>query len=414
MYRKIALITFFMTVVLVSIPAVGQDQINYISQPDELTVFLNNVVFVRDELRIPVDSETQIVLPSQVVADTITLRDASNNLPLYRISYQTGQPVLTVSGDSDETGDSAIRDLTLEYITLSGISWSPLYTLRLNSDSLEDVEFGFVAAIQNDTFTLNDTRVNLSAGQVDVSGQPPPPGFVNMTQGFGDMQATATALVPLIAQSTPTPIPSPAAVITPLPDVVSDIPLSLTTQSVYQLETLTAQPGETLYAELLEETFPARQVLLWNAYSDAQATVIYKVRNTSDIPFTEGIVRTYQDGLFSGSDEIEYTPPGAEGSITVGPLRDARVLRETTQSVVPAENANDENGVDLRVEVTLTLTNFTQTPLAIEVTDVFPPQASNFEFSDDPEQLGGNILRWMLTVPAGEVLTITYTYRQPY
>ncbi len=416
MNQKITLMTLLLALAVISVPAVGQDQINYISQPDELTVFLNNVVFVRDNLRIPIGSETQIVLPAQVVADTITLRDESNNLPLYLISYETGQPVLTVRGDDSASAD-AIRNLTLEYITLSGISWKPLYTLRLNSDALEQVELGFFAAIQNDTFTLNDTRIHLSAGQVDVSGQPPVPAFVDTNQGFGDFQATATA--PVITPSPtvspqPRPSPTPDLVVSPIPDQGETVPLSLTTQSVYELETLTAQPRETLYVELLTSVFPARQVLLWNAYNEAQASVIYKIRNTSDLPLTEGIVRTYQDGLFSGSDEIEYTPPGAEGSITIGPLRDVRVEREVTEISVPAQNSNDENGVDLRVEVTLKMTNFTTSALEMEVTDLFPAQASDFEFTTEPEQLGGNILRWLLTLPAGEIVTVTYAYRRPY
>jgi hypothetical protein len=188
----------------------------------------------------------------------------------------------------------------------------------------------------------------------------------------------------------------------------------LTTQYIYRLESLTAEPGETLYAELLETTFPARQVLLWNAARDLQASVIYKVQNTSDIALTGGIVRTYQDGLFTGSDEIEYTSPGSEGSVTIGPLQDVRVSRETTQFTVPAENSNDENGVDLRVEVTLSLTNFSPFTLEIEVTDVYPTQAFAFELPEGAEQVGGNVLRWLVTVPAGEAVTITYAYRVLY
>jgi hypothetical protein len=155
-------------------------------------------------------------------------------------------------------------------------------------------------------------------------------------------------------------------------------------------------------------------VLLWNAARDIQASVIYKVENTSDIALTGGIVRTYQDGLFTGSDEIEYTSPGGEGSITIGPLQDMRVTRETTQFTVPAENPNDENGVDLRVEVTLNLTNFSPFALEIEVTDVYPTQAFAFELPEGAEQVGGNILRWLVTVPAGEAVTITYAYRVLY
>jgi hypothetical protein len=401
----------------------GQDQINYISRPDELTIFLNDVVFVRDVLRVPLGSETQIVLPAQIVPDTISLYDDSGHIPLYTITAQSGQYVLIVRDEQAEGGSEDIRNLTLEYIAYGGIRWKPLYNLRLDTENVENVEFDFFAAIQNDSFTLEDTQINLAAGVVNVEGQQAPPAFYDQNQGFNDMRATATA--PSTAFNTPTPTgtplpsPTPASQITPPPPPVNVTPEAeafapLTTQYIYRLEPLTAEPGETLYAELLETEFPARQVLLWNAYSDGQASVIYKVRNTSDIALTAGIVRTYQDGLFTGSDEIEYTSPGGEGSVTMGPLQDMRVQRETTQIIVPAENPGDENGQDMQVEVSLKLTNFSPFALEIEVTDVFPAQAFAFAFSDaEAERQGGNVLRWLVTVPAGEEVTIRYQYRMP-
>src|SRR5947207_930256 len=115
-------------------PTDAQDQINYISNPDELTVFLNNVVFVRDHLRVPLGVETRIVLPSQTIQDTLTLRDEEGRLPLYGISQQTGQILLTIQGEASEESD-AVRNLTLEYITNGGISWKPLYNLNFEDDN---------------------------------------------------------------------------------------------------------------------------------------------------------------------------------------------------------------------------------------------------------------------------------------
>jgi hypothetical protein len=407
----LVLLTLAATLLVGIWSAAGQDQINYISQPEELTVFLNDVVFVRDVLRVPPGSETQIVLPPQIVPHTVTLRDEAGHIPLYAISFQTGQYVLTVRDDQAGAGSGDIRNLTLEYIARGGIRWTPLYNLYLTTDEVETVGLNFVAAIQNDSFSLEDTQVNLAAGSVNVEGQPPPPPFANTNQGFGDILATSTAMA-FAVTPTPSPfMPPTQAAITPPPIVTAEPFAPLTTQYIYRLDPLTAEPGETLYAELLETDFPARQVLLWNAASEVQASVIYKVSNTSDIALTAGIVRTYQDGLFTGSDEIEYTPPGGEGSVTVGPFQDMRVTRDATQFTVPAENPNDENGVDLRVEVTLTLTNFSPYTLEVEVTDVYPAQAFAFELGADAEQMGGNILRWLVTVPAGQEVTITYAYR---
>jgi hypothetical protein len=389
----------------VTMPLGAQDQINYISQPDELTVFLNDVVFVRDELRVPLDVETRIVLPSQIVQDTLILRDEDGRLPLYSINRQTGQVILTIGGASDgATGD--VRNLTLEYITLGGIRWQPRYDLHLAVDNVETVAFDFFAEIQNDAFTLNETQVNLVAGRVDVSGQTPLDVLMNsnMAQGFSDMLATATP-----PASTGIAAPPSSS------NVTTSTEGAVTTQSVYEIPPLTSQPGETVYAELLETTFPSRRVLVWNANTDAQGVVVFKVRNTSEIALAEGIVRSYQDGLFAGSDEIEYTPPGGEGSVTVGPLRDVRVRREVSQMAVPAQNPNDADGIETQWQVTLTLTSLTAGEQEIEVVDTFPDGALNLEFeSPEPERQGGNTLRWLLTLSPGEEIRITYAYRTPY
>lgn len=398
-------------------PSAAQDQINYISQPDELTVFLNDVVFVRDDLRVPVNTETLIVLPSQIVENTLSLRDENGRLPQYSITRPGGQVVLTIRGDEAETNANAeVRVLTLEYITVGGINWQPLYDMHLSSDTVETVGFDFFAAIQNSAFTLDETQVNLVAGRVDIGGQVPVAGFTNMNQAFGDISATQTAPA-FLPTPQPSATPSPVDSITPTPaagGTVTPVTSSVVTQSVYRLPPLTAEPGETLYVEVLETTFEARQVLSWNASSSLQANVIYKVRNTSDVPLTEGVVRSYQDGIFLGSDEIEFTPPGSEGSVTVGPLREVRVLREITQVAVPAENPNDEDGTEFLREITLSLTSLSGQAREVEVVDVYPSLSSNFEFvGGEPERQGGNVLRWLVVVPAGEELKLIYKYRVP-
>jgi hypothetical protein len=116
--------------------------------------------------------ETQIEVAAD--ADTISLRDDDGHIALYALSFQTGQAVLTVREDQNAGGDGDIRNLTLEYIALGGIRWQPLYNLRLDSQDVETVGFDFVAAIQNDAFVLEDTRVNLAAGSVNVQGLPSP------------------------------------------------------------------------------------------------------------------------------------------------------------------------------------------------------------------------------------------------
>ncbi|MCL4251405.1 MAG: hypothetical protein KJ065_24855, partial [Anaerolineae bacterium] len=164
-----------------------------------------------------------------------------------------------------------------------------------------------------------------------------------------------------------------------------------------------------LYDQLFCGNLPARRLLLWNAPSDRQVATIYKVENASGVPLTEGIVRSYQADLFVGSDFIEFTPVGSEGSVTVGGLQDVRVDRVETVTY------HDEwpSDQDTLHEITLTMSSFSTDAIALEVVDFYPPGASKFEFSAVPEFEPGNLLRWQVNVPAGETVEIVYSFRAP-
>jgi hypothetical protein len=151
-------------------------------------------------------------------------------------------------------------------------------------------------------------------------------------------------------------------------------------------------------------------LIIWNAPSDLEASVIYKVRNESDLPLAEGIVRTYRDGLFIGSDFVEVTPIGSEGSITVGTLPDVRVSR--TESSTYVDSPRDR--FDMKHEVTLTLSNFGSSDVEIEVVDTWPANSADFVFSSEPTRESGNLFRWQVNIASRETITITYQYRAEY
>ena len=169
--------------------------------------------------------------------------------------------------------------------------------------------------------------------------------------------------------------------------------------------------GDTIYTKILDEVFPARRVLLWNAQLGNDISVIYKVRNASDLPITDGVVRNYQDSMFIGSDNIEFTPIGSEGSVTVGTVQDARVERSET---ITSIDSGIFSYLDTQHDITLTITNFSQNDLTIEVVDVYSTDAQEFTYSTAPSEEGGNVLRWIVDVKAGETVTLTYQYKSEY
>jgi hypothetical protein len=348
------------------------DQISYTSQPDRLAIFLNNVAFGRDTVSLPGGVDVRIVLPASVYPDTLVLRENGERVANYRLDHQTGQPAIKWQSAMD----SELREISLEYL-LGGVSWRPTYDMWLGADTDEMVDLDYFAEITDSALRLDDVETQLVAGYVDLNSPIAPAAELSANQrlaGFDDAYI-------------------PAA---PVGQV--DI------QHVYDIGTMTAEPGDTIYSQLVGDTLPARRLHIWNAPTDNQVTVIYKVTNDSDQPWAEGVVRSYQDGLFIGSDFVEITPVSGEGSITVGHLQDVRVKREQTQ------NAIAQGRFDYQYKVELTIENFTPTTVHMDVVDFLPPQGEELQASIEPQLEAGNIMRWPISVEPGDEMVISYDY----
>jgi hypothetical protein len=248
----------------------------------------------------------------------------------------------------------------------------------------ENVRLAFFAEVHNSALQLDETTVYLVAGRVDLSQQVDQTQMVTMNQyavGYNESSVELPALA------------------------VGSVDL----QYVYSLGSVSAAPGDTVYVNLVDENMSARRMVAWNAATDLDVDVIYKVTNDTEIPLAEGIVRTYQDNLFRGSDFIETTPIGSEGSVTVGSMPDVRVHR-TQSSTYQADPANDF----YQHNVALEINNFSEEALELIVLDVWVDGAWEFVYSMEAERQQDNLLRWEVTIPAGESLTITYEFRTDY
>jgi hypothetical protein len=354
--------------------AAADDQISYTSQPDRLAVFLNGVAYAHDSVTLPGGIDVRVVLPAGVYTDTLVVRENGERVGAYRLDYQMGQPALKWQS----AGASELREVTLEYL-LGGVSWRPTYDMWLGADEDETVELDFFAEISDSSLPLEEVEMQLVAGHVDLSSPIAPMAELSANQrlaGYEDFAGVPSAQTGQV-----------------------DI------QHVYDIGRVTADPGDTVYAQLVGGTMPARRLHLWNAQTDQQVTVIYKVTNDSDQPFAEGVVRSYQDGLFIGSDFVELTPVGSEGSITVGHLQDVRVKREEGRTAIA------EGRFDYRGDVALTISNFTPTTVHMEVVDYRYPEAEELQASPMPQEEAGNILRWQISVEPGDEMVISYSYK---
>ena len=354
--------------------AQADDQISYTSAPDRVAVFLNNVAYARDEVALPGGVDVRIVLPATVYADTLVLRENGKRVANYRLDHRTGQPAIKWQSATD----SELRDISMEYL-LGGVSWRPTYDMWVGADTDETVELDYFAEISDSSLDLDEVQTQLVAGMVDLNRPISPAAELSANQRLAGFEAAD-----MLAVSAP----------------VGQVDI----QHTYDIGALTAEPGDTIYAQLAGQMLPARRLHIWNAPTDSQVTVIYKVKNESEQPFSEGVVRNYQDGLFIGSDFIELTPVGGEGSVTIGHLQDVRVKREQTQSAI------DMGRFDYKYEVEMTIENFTPTTVHMDVVDYLRPQAEELQASIQPQLEAGNIMRWPISVEPGDEMVITYEY----
>ena len=364
--------------------AAAGDQISYTSTPDQIAIFMNGIAYAHDSLSLPMGVDARVVLPDSVFADTLVLREDGQRVARYRLDRSTGSPAVEWQStpDTADTGDDGLREVTLEYL-IAGVGWSPTYDMWLGAQTDEMVGFDAFAEVSNGALPMEDVATRLVAGRVD------PTQMVDAVSQITANQYIAGYEDPLAAPVAPAAAPTG----------------SMDIQHVYDVGMVSAEPGDTVYLGLFDGSLPARRLHLWNAQTDDQVSVIYKVRNDSDMPFAEGIVRSYQDDLFIGSDFMELTPVGGEGSITAGYLPDVRVSRAESRAALST------GGFGYTDEVELTITNLATAPVELEVVDQLPPEAQALQATVEPERTAGNLLRWQVTVEPSSTLVLRYDYK---
>ena len=107
---------------------------------------------------------------------------------------------------------------------------------------------------------LDEVETQLVAGMVDLNRPIAPAAELSMNQKLAGFEAADS-----LAVSAP----------------VGQVDI----QHTYDIGLLTADPGDTIYSQIVGQELPARRLHVWNAQTDQQVTVIYKVKNESDQPF---------------------------------------------------------------------------------------------------------------------------------
>lgn len=380
-------------------PAAAQDgtfTFTYESKADAAALYQGDLAYIRDEVTIPAGMTAHIILPPSAMRESLVLTEDGQRVRSYRYQSNMGPvvdtamsashmsalsssiPVATSSAGSltitlDAVEGDAPRAIVLAYLAY-GAGWEPRYDMDVLSP--ENVQFGFDALIHNYGLHLEDAELRLVAGMPGADPNYRP-----------DM--TVTQMNVLYEE----PVAAPAA----------SGPVAI--NHVYDLGPVTLWPGETMRWNMVYEPLEARRLIVWDARFGQRTDVIFKVSNGSSLPFVAGPVAAYEDGLYVGTDAIEWTPVGGEGSLTIGGLSSVRVRK--TESVEDIGTRNDDRYLHT---VMLALTNHGGEDLDLIVLDEWQRNGLDFKFSDEPIRQGNNVLRWEITIPAGEKVEIEYTF----
>ena len=369
----------------------------FTSTPDQAALYLGDTAYVQDTLTIPAGLTAILELPANTVRDSLVITENGARVASYTLVADSGSAASSVSiydayssfapinGDGQPqplrvtwmpSVDDAPREVTLGYL-VQGVGWEPVYDMTiLEEDGAYGlVQFGFDARLHNTALVLEAAAIKLVAGMPGSDSDYRPDMTITQSNvGYAEPSGAAVG--------------GPVAI-----------------NHVYDIGTQTLTQGDVLRVNLFYDSLDATRVLVWDARFGQRVDVIYQVANSSGLPFVEGPVRAYQAGLYVGQDSLEWTPSGSEGSVTVAGLSTIRVRR--TESVEDIGTFNDSR---YRHDVALSMTNHSEEALDLVVLDEWNQRGTSFEFSQEPRQQGNNVLRWSVTLPAGESLEITYTY----
>jgi hypothetical protein len=392
MKEKLLALALIALVVGAGVPAAAAGEgvsVRYESQPDEAVIYLGDLVYARDAVSLP-PGDVEVAFPANMIPDSLVVTEDDERVSVLRFRNRGASSMdALLSSRTAPVPDSAgplvvawpseateTRQVVLEYL-MRGAGWRPVYDMAVLDE--ESVLFSFSAEITDYALSLEEANVHLVSGMI-------------ATTDGGVYAAQMTVAQNALGYQNVVGWEAPAAE-------------QVSAHHVYDIGAQTILPGEVMRIGMVSEVLEARRIIAWDTRQGERTDVIYKIANTSDLPFAEGVVRTYQDGVYLGSDYIEWTPTGSEGSVTVAGMSDVRVRRRES-----VEEVSRRSNYEYHHEVTLEIGNYSADDIEITVLDQWSNYAVDFTFSHEPTRQPGNVLRWDLTVPAGERVNITYEF----
>ncbi len=377
----------------------------YESRPQELVIYEGNLAYAKDTFQVYPQDFIRVFLPATVINRTVEIIEDKKKIgSFYFVSPQSAMSSMEArlilpsqpSIFSILQWESKAKGPTRVYLSylLSGISWSPSYAMDILADN--KVRLRYNVAIFNQTLSLSNLNVKLVSG------------MVGKIQEAGQRYARE-GMSKLKLYSRMDSLEEVAA----LPSIGATRINAYYTYDLGQMKTL--ERGMN-YVVLLDKELEAEKEFVWLTSSGKKVDVSYALKNSSKQPFAAGMVETYQDNIYMGSDMIEWTPSGSKGHVTIGGIVDVRVEKSVNITKIPERHHTDE----YRHEIELKVENFSKKDIQIKVIDNKYPDCVDITFSLKPTEEKAMTYIWEIELKAGKSKFIHYdfysdsTYYEPY
>lgn len=377
----------------------------YESRPKDLIIYEGNVAYAKDTLKIYPQDLVRVLLPSTIITRTVNIVDGKEKIGSFNfisLESATSSPESRLISSRQQGNFPVLQwrskalspqNVFLSYL-LSGISWSPSYALNILADN--KVLLRYNVAITNTVLSLSEVNVRLVSGMVGRIQEAEQAYRRSMTE----------------AQRAYSDFERPAE-IAALPTVGA---MRINAYYTYDLGQIRNLEKGMNYVTLLDQELDAEKEFVWVTSAGERVDVIYTVQNSTKQPFAAGLVEAYQDGIYMGSDAIEWTPSGSKGHVTIGGAVDIQVKKTVNITKIPERRQTDE----FHHEVELKTDNFSQKDIKLKIIDFKYPDCVDISFSLKPTEEEAQTYMWQIELKAGDSRIIKYdfysdrAYYEPY
>lgn len=326
--------------------------------------------------------------------------------------------------------------LNLRYLG-RGVSWVPAYRIVTGETGQARVELR--ATVMNENARLEDTRLRLTVGVPSFKGigvADPLASFTSFRQlmnqygggyspgTFSNVAITSQSIVSMDEISAEGYLPQEP-----------EMPATQSAEDYifFDIGRVNLPRGSVAYYDLLNEEVPYQEIYTGNlpSYNTEIGQKIslehyLLLENTTGTAWTTGTAHiVYQSGaelLPVSQGELNFTPPGGTSRLRVTESPQVRA-QQSVKKIEEREKVRrgDEKYIERTYRATVVLENFRDKDVSIRLnrrlSGVFEGSSEDFEEKAYSSNSGTNPtteISWEVDVPAGEKLTLTYTWKYYY